>query len=351
MFFKFNMLNKYFLTGLKQVFLAHKLIVICATAAVVGGGSTLAWVGLDNGPKPNQQQVSQSHKPNFSSDSTSTDSTNTESQNAAPPAAGSGKTQSSNSDSAAGSANSDNQVPTKVGSTGSNSGGAADNGGNTSSGSGSGGSSSGGSSGSGTGGGVSPAPNSPPTAPQNPVASTVSSDKVTIQAAPASDSDGSIARYELLRDGAIVATTTSAGNPVVLSDTSVTAGATYTYNIRAVDNDGAAGPNSKDVVVTIPYPDTTPPSAPTNFHLVSNDTGSITLAWNASTDNVSPQSDLWYIITSPLDESDFYIWTQDNPFTTTWFDTPGVSHDIYIQAVDDAGNKSAKAGPVTFTAK
>jgi chitinase len=115
-----------------------------------------------------------------------------------------------------------------------------------------------------------------------------------------------------------------------------------------VDTLGAVGPGSNSVVVNVPIPDTTPPSQPTNFRVTANSGGAITLAWNSSTDNQTAAGDLWYILTSPLDQSDYYTWTQTNPYTTGFFD-PGTTHEVYIQAIDEAGNASAKVGPLTFT--
>ena len=174
---------------------------------------------------------------------------------------------------------------------------------------------------------------------------------VRIDATRATDSDGTIAKHELLRNGTVIASSTSTSAVVAIGDSTVVAGQTYTYTMRAVDNLGATGAVSNSVVVTVPAPDTTPPSVPTNFRVISNDPGSVTLAWDASTDNATPQGDIWYILTSPLDESDFYTWTTTNPYTSFWFDTPGLTHDLYIQAVDLEGNESAKVGPVTFTAQ
>ncbi len=192
--------------------------------------------------------------------------------------------------------------------------------------------------------------NDPPTAPTNATATYISADFVRISANRASDPDG-IARHELLRNGSVIKTSTLSSDPVTLSDTNPVEGQTYTYNVRAVDTLGAVGPKSNSVVVTVPPPDTTPPSVPTNFRITSNEPGDVTFAWGSSTDNQTPQGDLWYVITSPLNETYYYTWTQINPHSTFRFDEPGTTHSVYIQARDLAGNESAKAGPVTFTAK
>ena len=325
-------------SGLKRLVVAHKFAA-AGVAVIVGcsGVAVSVWLvaGKDHSSSPTGTHSSTQGGMNSANESGSaTSSTSPDSSGSSSSKKSSGKQASSSSGSgSAGSTTSGGgSSQTNTGSSGdSTSGGSA-------SGSGS------------SGNGGSAATNTPPTAPTGATASIVQYNRVTIHATPATDSDG-IARHELLRNGSVVATTTSTSNPVVLSDTSVTVGATYTYVVRAVDTKGAVGPSSNSVNVTIPPRDTTAPSVPTNFRVTSNTAGSVTFAWDVSTDNQTAQGNLWYIITSPLDESDFYTWTQTNPYTTGWFDTPGVSHQVYIQAVDEAGNTSAKAGPVTFTAQ
>src|SRR6185503_2550641 len=61
----------------------------------------------------------------------------------------------------------------------------------------------------------------------------------------------------------------------------------YSFTVRAKDTKGTQSAPSAAVSVTTnnPATDTTPPSVPGNLRSTAKDAGSITLAWNASTDN------------------------------------------------------------------
>ncbi|MFD5831530.1 glycosyl hydrolase family 18 protein, partial [Lentzea sp. NPDC060358] len=69
--------------------------------------------------------------------------------------------------------------------------------------------------------------------------------------------------------------------------TGLTPNTAYSFTVRAKDSKGVQGPASTAVAVTTnnPADDTTPPTAPANLRATAKDAGSITLAWNASTDN------------------------------------------------------------------
>lgn len=195
-----------------------------------------------------------------------------------------------------------------------------------------------------------PPVNQAPTAPN--ITSTVyqTGPSVLIRFTPGSDSDGSVVSHSLYRNGSFLTSTSSGANPIAIYDNAVSAGATYSYTARATDNDSAQSATSNTSSITVPS-DVTPPSTPTNFRIVTpydDNSCSVTLAWNNSTDNAVAQGDLWYILTSPLNESYFYTWTQSNPYTLWFCWDPGV-HQVYIQATD-TNNNSSKSGPVTITA-
>lgn len=323
--------------------LSHKFIAIIICVAIAGGGGAIVYFSTaQTATAPPPQLTSpasaiEQPTPTSSQDDTASKSTPSHKSKA-----------SSSSPASATTSSPDNNTQSADDSTQSSSNG-GDSGGSTTSG---GTNDSGNTDGSDNDGGAQTPPpaNTPPTAPTNAHVGLLQSDLVRIDCNRATDPDG-IARHELLRDGVVVSSSTSTSAVVGLADSSPTPGQTYVYTVRAVDTLGAVGPESNSVTVTVPQPDTTPPSVPANFRLVSNTPGSITLAWDPSTDDTTTNANMWYVITSPLDESDFYTWTQQNPFTTSWFDQPGVTHEIYIQAIDLAGNKSAKAGPVTFVSQ
>ena len=66
------------------------------------------------------------------------------------------------------------------------------------------------------------------------------------------------------------------------TDSAVTQGSSYTYQVVALD---AAGNAARRPAKTIVFPDTTKPTAPTKLTLTPG-TKSITLKWAAATDNV-----------------------------------------------------------------
>ena len=73
---------------------------------------------------------------------------------------------------------------------------------------------------------------------------------------------------------------------VSLSDTGLTANTTYTYTISAIDGAGNESAKSAQVSATTQAAtDTVAPSVPTNVRAVANAWNSVTLTWNASTDN------------------------------------------------------------------
>ena len=89
--------------------------------------------------------------------------------------------------------------------------------------------------------------------------------------------------------------------------------------------------------------DSTPPTAPTNLRVTATTTTSVTLAWNASTDNSGTFS---YVV-----KQDNLSWTvsqTQTSYTLTWL-SPGRTYSFYVYAVDKALNKSANSNTVSAT--
>jgi Fibronectin type III domain len=121
----------------------------------------------------------------------------------------------------------------------------------------------------------------------------------------------------------------------------LTPGTNYSFNVSVSDWSGGNTATSNTALAsTPPSSDTTPPSVPTNLHLVQdNSCGEVWLGWNEATDETDPQSRIEYEIyvddvLSPLPVSagidlDFVYATAfgDNVF--------------YVRAVDLSGNSSA----------
>lgn len=123
----------------------------------------------------------------------------------------------------------------------------------------------------------------------------------------------------------------------------------HTFTVTAIDFTGRNSTVSNSASAqTWPTTDRTPPSVPTNLHVISLDTGGgeAWLGWTQSTDDTDAQNNIEYEIyvngvLSPLPVSagiDFdFVYT-----------LPGVCENTFtVKAVDQAGNTSAASAPVT----
>ena len=122
---------------------------------------------------------------------------------------------------------------------------------------------------------------------------------------------------------------------------------TYTFYVYALDASGNRSAASNFLSVTLPAPpapndpsDVTPPSAPTNVWADSYNDGSreLQVAWNASTDNVTPQSIIVYqvFVNGTLENS------TDGKTQTSVYGVAG-ENVISVIAIDANGNRSAAA--------
>jgi len=154
----------------------------------------------------------------------------------------------------------------------------------------------------------------------------------------AATDDVAVTGYEVLRNGAPLA---SIGDVTAYTDTTVAAGTTYTYTVRARDAAGNLSSPSDAASATIP--DTTPPSKPTGV-TANALAGRVELRWQASTDDVAVSG---------------YEIFRDGVLlaavgaVTSYADTsvaPNTSYEYTVRARDAAGNRSPFSDPVTVTA-
>jgi chitodextrinase len=125
-------------------------------------------------------------------------------------------------------------------------------------------------------------------------------------------------------------------------------GTLNTFTVTAIDYYRNSSTSNSASVETWPSTDTTPPSVPTNLHVISLDTGGgeAVIGWTRSTDNTDAQNNIEYEIyvnglLSPLPVSagiDFdFVYT-----------LPGVCANTFtVKAVDQSGNTSAASAPIT----
>ena len=149
----------------------------------------------------------------------------------------------------------------------------------------------------------------------------------------ASTDDVGVTSYAILRGGVPVATV--GGTTLAWSDTGLTPGTDYTYQVVAYDAAGNASAPGGPVTVTT-QADTSPPTAPgtpTGTGVTSTQVG---LSWTASTDNVGV---LRYDV---LRDGAVVATAAGTTFTDTTV-APGTTYTYAVRAYDAAGN-SATSG-------
>jgi chitodextrinase len=174
----------------------------------------------------------------------------------------------------------------------------------------------------------------PPTTPGN-LSATSTSTSVTLSWDAATDDIG-VTGYEVRRDGTLVTTTTSA--TLTFTDTGRTPSTTYAYTVTAIDAvPNSSVPASLSVTTAATPPDSTPPSTPGSLS-ASTTTTTVTLSWNASTDNVG--------VTGYQVRRDGTLVTTTGPATLTFTDTgrtPGTTYAYTVTAIDAIPNSSVPA--------
>ncbi|MGA2136621.1 MAG: fibronectin type III domain-containing protein [Bryobacteraceae bacterium] len=161
-----------------------------------------------------------------------------------------------------------------------------------------------------------------------------------------------VAGYNLLRDGAVVATTSqlepgSLPELVYYQDSGLTQATTYTYNVQAFDLAGNLSPLSPSVKVQTA--DVTPPSAPANIGVSASSCQKAVLSWSPSTDNVGVNSYLVFSGASPL----ALVQIGRTAGTVTSFTNyplaAGTTYYYGVEATDKSGNVSAMSQVVSVT--
>ncbi|UNP30690.1 glycosyl hydrolase family 18 protein [Lysobacter gummosus] len=161
--------------------------------------------------------------------------------------------------------------------------------------------------------------------------------------ANAADSDGSIASVEFFRGATSLGVDTSA--PYGVTWNNATAGS-HSFTAVAKDNQNASKTSAAvGITVSGASPDTTPPSVPGGLASPSQTSNSVSLSWNASTDNSGGSGVAGYdvyrsgsLIGSPTTTS----------YTASGLNA-GTSYSFTVRARDNAGNASAHSGSISAT--
>jgi chitodextrinase len=178
-----------------------------------------------------------------------------------------------------------------------------------------------------------------PSTPTGLVATAVSASRINLSWSPSTD-NVAVTNYRVFRNGALLL---SLGNVTAYQDSSLIAGTTYTYAIRALDAAGnISGQSAQASATTSPALDTTPPTTPTN--LVGNAVSPtrIDISWSPSTDNDAVANYRVYrngVLAA-------------TPTSTTYQNTglsPATTYSYRVDAIDATGNASGLSAAVTVT--
>jgi fibronectin type 3 domain-containing protein len=172
----------------------------------------------------------------------------------------------------------------------------------------------------------------PPTTPDAPQAASADTTAApALSWSPSTDAGTGVAGYRVLRDGAVVATTTATS----FTDSAATLGS-HGYAIVAFDRAGNAATSASTVVVYDP----TPPATPGGLAITGTPAGP-RLSWNAVSDD-TPGS-ISYRVSR---DGQALATTPDTSYTDA---TAGDgSHSYTVSAVDRFGRRSAESSAVTL---
>jgi chitinase len=186
--------------------------------------------------------------------------------------------------------------------------------------------------------------NADPTVSINsPATGSTVSGTTTVTATAADNAGGSgLAKVEIFVDGVLkVSDTTS---PYTYSwDTSAVTDGAHSLSAKAYDRTASANSTTSATVnVTVDNSDNTPPSTPGSLQVTSKSLTSVSLAWNASTDNVGVKN-------YQVKRNGTTVATTTALSYTNSGLAPETTYSYTVVAVDAAGNVSSPAGPLSVT--
>ncbi|MFI5693467.1 PQQ-dependent sugar dehydrogenase [Kribbella sp. NPDC051586] len=179
----------------------------------------------------------------------------------------------------------------------------------------------------------------PPSAPGNLTVSDLKSNAATFHWTAATDNVG-VVRYEINRGGNVLKVVD--GNTLSATVDTLTANTSYDISVGAFDAAGNASQQSNVVTFTTPGSgDTQPPSVPGNLHSTGATANSVSLAWNASTDNSGS------IAGYDVYQGSAKVATTGSLTTTVTGLTANTEYTFTVKARDPDGNASAASNAVT----
>ncbi|WP_328998182.1 PQQ-dependent sugar dehydrogenase [Kribbella sp. NBC_00709] len=179
----------------------------------------------------------------------------------------------------------------------------------------------------------------PPSAPGNLTVSDIKSNAATFHWTAATDNVG-VVRYEINRGGNVLKVVD--GNTLSATVDTLTANTAYDISVGAFDAAGNASQQSNVVTFTTPGSgDTQPPSVPGNLHSTGATANSVSLAWNASTDNSGS------IAGYDVYQGSTKVASTGSLTTTVTGLTANTEYTFTVKARDPDGNASAASNAVT----
>src|SRR5262245_46766543 len=177
-----------------------------------------------------------------------------------------------------------------------------------------------------------------PSAPTNLRVTGVTASSVSLAWNASSDNVG-VARYDVLRNGAVI----GGGSATSFTATGLAANTSFTFTVRASDAAGNVSAVSNQVTATTPpVADTQAPTAPANLRVTIVTSTSVTLVWDASTDNVG-------VVQYEVLQNGASIGGAPATKLQITALAPGTSFTFRVRAKDAAGNTSAFSNQVTAT--
>src|SRR5688572_5343852 len=155
-------------------------------------------------------------------------------------------------------------------------------------------------------------------------------------AANATDNDGSIARVDFYAGSTLLGRDTTA--PYAMSWSGAPIG-THALKVVAVDNRKASGASSVVSITVNANNDSIAPSVPTGLASTAQTSGSITLAWNAASDNVGGSGVAGYDVF----HNGVLVGASTGTSYTDGGLQAGTGYSYAVRARDVAGNASARS--------
>ena len=167
----------------------------------------------------------------------------------------------------------------------------------------------------------------PPSAPANLTATAAGATTASLSWTASTDNVG-VTGYTISRDGTAIGTVS--GSTTTFSDTGLTPGTAYTYQVTASDAAGNVSQPSNSATVTT-QADTTPPSAPGTPTATSVTSSQVSLSWTASSDNVG-------VVGYHVVRNGSVIASVAGTGYTDSTVSPGTTYTYQVVAYDAAGN-------------